>query len=97
MVLVYAESPKGKIKKSALEAVTYGHKTAKVLGTECVALTLGEVDNAGQLGNYGASKVLNVGDVALNNFDSQVHAAVIADAAKAVSYTHLTLPTILLV
>ena len=84
MVLVYAESPKGKIKKSALEAVTYGHKTAKVLGTECVALTLGEVDNAGQLGNYGASKVLNVGDVALNNFDSQVHAAVIADAAKAV-------------
>jgi len=84
MVLVYAESPKGKFKKSAFEAVTYGHKTAQVLGTQCVALTLGEAENAGQLGKYGAAKVVSVGDAALNNFDSQVHAAVIADAAKAV-------------
>ena len=84
MVLVYAESPKGKFKKSAFEAVTYGQKTAQVLGTQCVALTLGDVENAGQLGKYGAAKVVNVADAVLNNFDSQVHAAVIADAAKAV-------------
>lgn len=84
MVLVYAESPKGKFKKSAFEAVTFGHKTAQVLGTQCVALTLGEAENAGQLGKYGATKVVSVSDAALNNFDSQVHAAVIANAAESV-------------
>lgn len=84
MVLVYAESPKGKFKKSAFEVVTYGYKTAQVLGTECVALTLGEVENAGTLGNYGAAKVLNVPNSALNNFDSQAHTTAIAEAAKSV-------------
>ena len=60
MVLVYAESPKGQIKKAALEAVTYGYQTAQKMGVDCVALTLGAVDNAGQLGQYGAAKVYNV-------------------------------------
>ena len=76
MVLVFAESQKGNFKKNALEAVTYGHKTAQALGTECVALTLGDVNNAGDLGKYGASKVYNVAGV--SDFDSQVYAAVIA-------------------
>ena len=82
MVLVFAESQKGNFKKSAFEAVTYGHKTAQVLGTDCVALTLGNVSGAEELGKYGASKVYNVGDGGLDNFDSQVYAAVIGDAAK---------------
>lgn len=84
MVLVYTESPKGKFKKAAFELVTYGSKTAQILGTQCVALTLGTANDAGQLGKYGASKVVSVADAALDNFDSQVIAAVIADAAKAV-------------
>ena len=82
MVLVYAESPKGQLKKAAFEAVTYGKKVAEVLGTDCVALTLGGVEDGGQLGKYGASKVYNVANDTLNNFDSQVHAAVIAEAAE---------------
>ncbi len=87
MVLVYAESPKGKFKKAAFEAVTYGHKTAQAMGTECIALTLGTVEDAGQLGKYGASRVLNVSDPTLNNFDSQAFATVIGDTAKAVGAT----------
>jgi electron transfer flavoprotein alpha subunit len=83
MVLIYAESPKGKIKKAALEAVTYGKKVADAMGTTCVALTLGHVDNAGELGKYGANKVLNIADAALANFDSQVYTKVIADVATA--------------
>ena len=55
MVLVFAEAIKGQLKKSALEAVTYGYKTAQALGSECVALTLGAVEDAGQLGKYGAA------------------------------------------
>ena len=84
MVLVYAESPKGKFKKSAFEVVTYGAKTAQALGTDCVALTLGSVEEAGQLGQYGASKVLNVADDRLNQFDSQVFTSVIAQVADQV-------------
>jgi len=84
MVLVYVDSPKGQLKKSAFEAVTYASKTAQVLGTECVALTLGTVNDAGQLGTYGASKVYNVAADSLNSFDSQTYTAVIANAAQQV-------------
>jgi len=84
MVLVFAETQKGKFKKTAFEAVTYGYKTAQVLGTECVALTLGNANDAGQLGKYGASKVFNIGDDALNSFDSQTYTAAIAGAAEQV-------------
>ncbi len=80
-VLVYAESLTGSIKKSALEAVTYGKLAADALGTECIALTIGKADGAASLGQYGASKVYNV-STADNNFDSQVYAAVVADAAQ---------------
>lgn len=82
MVLVFAESQRGHLKKAALEAVTYGKKTADILGTTCVALTLGSVSDAGELGRYGASRVLNIADAALDNFDSQAYATTIADAAK---------------
>lgn len=83
MVLVFAESTNGLFKKSAFEAVSYGKKVANVLGTDCVALTLGAVSDAGQLGTYGASKVYNVADVP--TFDGQVYAAVIAAAAQQLS------------
>jgi len=78
MVLVYVESPNGSFKKAAFEAVTYGHKTAQVLGTQCVALTLGTANDAGQLGKYGAAQVLNVANENLNNFDSQTYTGIIA-------------------
>lgn len=82
MVLVFAESPRGVIKKAAFEAVTYGKKTADLLGTSCVALTLGSVKNAGELGVYGASRVLHIADAALDQFDSQAVAAAIATVAQ---------------
>jgi electron transfer flavoprotein alpha subunit len=82
MVLVFAESPRGNLKKAAFEAVTYGKKVADLLGTSCVALTLGATKEAGELGRYGASRVLNVADAALHHFDSQAYAAAIADVAK---------------
>lgn len=81
MVLVFAETTNGHLKKAAFEAVTYGYKTAQMLGTQCVALTLGSVENAGQLGKYGAAKVLNVNDPAFVNFDSQVYTSTIAQVA----------------
>jgi electron transfer flavoprotein alpha subunit len=82
MVLVFAETTNGQFKKNALEAVTYGAKTAAVMGVDCLALTLGRANDAGQLGRYGASKVYNVSHSNLDNFDSQVFSAVISDVAK---------------
>ena len=82
MVLVYVESPKGKLKKAAFEAVTYGKKVADGMGDICVALTLGSVENAAQLGKYGASKVYNATDAVFSTFDSQVYAKAIGEAAS---------------
>lgn len=84
MVLVFAENQKGKFKKAAYETVFYGYKTAQAMGAECVALTIGEVTGAEELGKYGASKVYNVSGGSLAHFDSQVYAAVIANAARKV-------------
>ena len=84
MVLVYAESPKGQFKKAAFEAVTYGKKIANAMGKPCVALVLGNADNAGQLGVYGATQVVQANG-AFENFDSQIFSEVIAQVAKQMS------------
>ncbi len=92
MVLVYAESPRGQFKKNAYEAVTYGKKTADLLGTSCAAVVLGtSVQQAGTLGNYGASKVVQVNDARLDTFDSQNYAAAIAETARAVGASVIVL------
>lgn len=84
MILIYAESPKGKLKKAAFEAVTYAKKLADATGDTCAALTFGSVENASQLGKYGATKVYNVASNSLDVFDSQVFAKAIGDVANQV-------------
>src|SRR5690606_37179646 len=64
------------------EAVTYGYKTAQALGTDCAALVTGAAENGGQLGKYGAAKVYQINDPALEQFDSQAYTSAIAGAAK---------------
>ena len=59
-VLVIAENPKGQFKKSAFEVTHFGHLTAQALGTECIALVIGDATSPEQLGKYGASKVAHV-------------------------------------
>lgn len=81
-ILVFAESTEGKFKKATLEAVTLGSKLAAAAGGACAALVLGEAEQAGQLGKYGASRVLQVADAKLSAFDSQVFARVIAAVAR---------------
>ncbi len=82
MVLVFAESPRGQFKKSSYEAVTYGKKVADLLGTSCIALTLGTTKDAGELGRYGATKVLSIPDASFDTFDSQSYASAISEIAK---------------
>lgn len=82
MILVFAETTNGQFKKNAFEAVTYGFQTAQAAGTECAALVLGSAEDAGQLGKYGASRVVQVEADQLAQFDAQVFTAAIAGAAQ---------------
>lgn len=81
-VLVFAESNNKRFKKTALEAVHYGHLVAQSLGTECIALVLGNNEAVDSLGEYGASKVLHLDESSLNNLDSQVYSSLIGEVAN---------------
>jgi electron transfer flavoprotein alpha subunit len=83
MVLIYIDQDDQEIKKASFEAISYGAALAKQLGTSAEALLLGTVkDNVSDLGKYGASKVHQLNNIALNNFDASLHATVVAAAAK---------------
>jgi electron transfer flavoprotein alpha subunit len=82
MVLVYIDQQEGNIKKASFEAASYAAETAKLLNTTAEAIVLGESKaDLATLGNYGITKVHTVADASLNNFDAQVFAKVIAQAA----------------
>ncbi|MEM9549324.1 MAG: electron transfer flavoprotein subunit alpha/FixB family protein, partial [Bacteroidota bacterium] len=81
-VLVYAETQSNKIKKAALECVFYGKKIAEAEGTSCIALVLGNVENAGSLGEYGADRVIQISDETLDQFDGLVYTSVIGQVVE---------------
>lgn len=92
MILVYAEAQDGKLKKSALESVYFGSRIAAAQGTTCVALILGQAQDGGRLGSFGANEVLEVNDPKLSAFDSQAYAGVISTVAAERKATVVILP-----
>ncbi|MGO3182730.1 MAG: electron transfer flavoprotein subunit alpha/FixB family protein [Aequorivita sp.] len=80
-VLVYTESEEGKIKKIALEAVSYAKGIADEMGTTVTAVSI-NADDTSELGKYGASKILEVSDDKLKKFNGEAYADVIGQAAK---------------
>lgn len=92
MVLVYTEAHNGQFKKAALEAVTYGNKTAQVMGTKCVALVIGEATNPAELGKYGAAEVMTVNSGNLAHFDSQTYGHAISAVAQQAGAKVVILP-----
>ena len=81
MVLVYTESENGKFKKTAFEAVSYAKGIADKLGTQVTAVAINSND-VSSLGKYGTSKVLQVSNEQLNNFNAVAYADVVSQAAK---------------
>lgn len=59
-VLVFAEISDGKFKKATFEAVSYGRQVADMLGTEVVALAIGNGVNTADLGQYGAQTTIHI-------------------------------------
>lgn len=80
-VLVYTESEKGKFKKAAFEVASYAKAVADLLNTTVTAISV-NAESADQLGTYGVSKVLNVSNSGIENFNADTYASIVAQAAK---------------
>ncbi|MBA4197506.1 MAG: electron transfer flavoprotein subunit alpha [Chitinophaga sp.] len=84
-VLIFIDQSEGQIKKSSLEAITYGAAAAKQLNTTAEGIVLGTVadDNVAALGKYGVQKIHHITNEVLNHVDAQLYAKLIADTATA--------------
>lgn len=80
-VIVYVEGVKGQVKKSSLEAISFGRHLSELLDTQCIAVTIGETNLAGDLGKYGASRVINV-PTSFSHFDSAIYTRILVLVAK---------------
>ena len=92
MILVFAETQDGKLKKSALEAVYFGSKIAADRGVQCGAIVIGQAGDAGRLGQFGANAVFQVNDDRLASFDSQAYASIISKVASDKNASVVILP-----
>ncbi|EKB49721.1 electron transfer flavoprotein subunit alpha/FixB family protein [Cecembia lonarensis] len=80
-VLVYIEHAEGSVKKTSLEAVSYGKALSEKLSAgEVIAVALGRLDSGelANVGQAGADKVIHVDDEKLNAGVIQAHAEAVA-------------------
>jgi electron transfer flavoprotein alpha subunit len=82
-ILIFAEQRDAKLKKSAFEAVSAARTLANQLNASCVALVVGSgIEGvAGELGAYGASRVIAVDAPKLARHSNSAFARVIAEVA----------------
>ena len=87
-VLIFIDQADGHVKKSALEALSYGAAVAAQAGTTAEAVVLGSVkEDLSALGKYGIAKIHHISDAALDHVDAQVYAQVVAEAAQKANAT----------
>jgi len=84
-VLVYTENWDGKFKKLSFELVSYAAGIAEKLGTNTLAVTIGEVadEELKLLGKYGADKVIRTSHPSLSGLDNQAYTAILSQVASA--------------
>lgn len=81
-VLVYLENWEGKFKKNTWEAATYAAKTAEMLGTEAIGVSIGNTDeDVAQAGKYGLKKVISLKGDDYSSFDANAYAMAISNVA----------------
>jgi electron transfer flavoprotein alpha subunit len=82
-ILVFAENIDGTFKKSTFEAVSYGSEIAKNTSSSCVAVSIGNVDDArlAELATYGADKIVSIKSDKLNSFVAEAYAKALATIA----------------
>lgn len=83
-VLIFIDQSEGHVKKSSLEAMSYGAKVAEQLGVAAEGVVLGSTsEDLAALGKYGVKKIHHVNDAALNQLDAQLYTKVIAQVVQA--------------
>ncbi len=87
--LVFIEHAEGKVKQTSLEAVAY----AKAMGGDVTALALGTIDPGalGEVGKFGAGKVLHAADAKLDHPIIQVFASAVIQAMQQEGSNNLVL------
>ena len=88
-VLIFIDiADDGTIKKASLEALTYGSKLGQQLGIDAQGLVLASsTEDLAGLGKYGISKIRQIENSSLQQFDAQVYAQAIVQAAEQVGAT----------
>jgi electron transfer flavoprotein alpha subunit len=83
-ILAIAEQRDNKLKKSAFEVVRTARTIADQTGGDVVALVIGDQVQtiAGELGGYGAAKVIVVQQPKLEKYSSTAYSKIIAETAK---------------
>ncbi|MDP1677948.1 MAG: electron transfer flavoprotein subunit alpha/FixB family protein [Bacteroidota bacterium] len=83
-ILAFAEQRNGQFKKTAFEIVKAAKTTAEKINAEVIAVVVGNniASIAGQLGGYGASKVIAVEDARLELYSTSAYSKVVAEIAK---------------
>jgi len=86
-VLVFAESSGPTFRKAAFEAVTEGRRLADLLRVSEYALAIGNslTDRVGELGKYGADKIILADDPSLGLFHPDYYRQIALDVIKRVS------------
>lgn len=82
-VLIFVDQAEGQIKKSSLEALSYGVALAKQMNTTADAVVLGNLaKSAADLGSYGIAKVYHGESDTFNTLDTQSYTTAILEAAQ---------------
>jgi len=83
-VCIIAEHQNGKLKKSTLNAITFGKDAAQKIGSElCVVLIGHNISGvADELKSFGASKIIVAEDTGLENYTAESWGYLAAEAAK---------------
>ena len=91
-VLIFIDHSEGQIKKTSLEALSYGAALAKQTGTSAEGVLLGTVsENLGSLGKYGIQKIHQVGQESLNQLDSEQYIRIISTVVEKTGATVIVL------
>ena len=78
-ILLFAESQQGKLKKGSIELSSYGFALAKQQNTTFTIVTV-NCEDADQLANYGASKLINL-KLSTKHFEAHAYATALAEIA----------------
>jgi electron transfer flavoprotein alpha subunit len=81
-ILVYANTAKNEVHKSAYEVVSYGSQLAQKTGESVTALVIGEASNISTLENFGADKIIHLKNDKLSSFQPSLLSKAINQIAK---------------